>query len=268
MNEVPGPLHDQVAIVTGGGGGIGRATCLALARGGARVVVVDVDPERLAATVEAVERLGGGRGTLGLPLDVSREPDMEEMARRALDTFGRIDILVACAGILRGRGVKAPRPLVQVTCEEWDSVIGVNLKGTFLSDRAVLPAMIRQRRGQILNVSSTSGRQGRAFDAVYCASKFGVVGLSESLAEEVRHYGIRVQVVLPDAVDTPLWQQNGPIGPPPDALTPERVADLLTYMLSLPEDAVLQGPVIAPFRGRRRRGNRPGPEAGDQADVG
>jgi 3-oxoacyl-[acyl-carrier protein] reductase len=268
MSEAPGPLHDQVSIVTGGGGGIGRATCLALAGAGARVVAVDLDPARLAATVAAGAGGGVARGTLALPLDVSREVDMEEMARRTLDTFGQIDILVACAGILRGPGVKSPRPLAQVTGEEWDAVIGVNLKGTFLSNRAVLPAMIRQRRGQILNVSSTSGRRGRAFDAVYCASKFGVVGLSESLAEEVRHHGIRVQVVLPDAVDTPLWEQNGPIGPPPDALTPERVADLLTYMLSLPGDAVLQGPVIAPFRGRRRRGHRPGPEAGDQADVG
>jgi len=83
------------------------------------------------------------------------------------------------------------------------------------------------------------------------------VGLSESLAEEVRHYNIRVQVVLPDAVDTPLWRQNGPIGAPPDALAPERVGDLLAYMLCLPGDAVLQGLVIAPFSARRRRASRP-----------
>src|SRR5262249_45956761 len=131
-------------------------------------------------------------------------------------------------------------------------VIETNLKGVFLSNRAVLRTMIEQRQGQIVNVSSTAGRQGKAFDSAYCASKFGVIGLSESLAEEVSRYGIRVHVVLPDAVDTPLWRQNEPLPNPEAKLAPARVANLIMFLLTLPPDTILREPVIASFGPRRR----------------
>ena len=188
---------------------------------------------------------------MGLELDVRREDAVGRAVDAATARFGRIDILVTCAGILRAAG-SAPKPLVQIDPAEWDAVIETNLRGVFLTNRAVLRGMIARRRGQIVNLSSTSGRVGRALDSAYCASKFGVIGLSEALAEEARPYGVRVHVVLPDAVDTPMWQQNGPIAAPPDALPPERVADLIVYLLTLPEDTVLVSPVIAPFRTRRR----------------
>jgi 3-oxoacyl-[acyl-carrier protein] reductase len=141
--------------------------------------------------------------------------------------------------------------MVELSTEEWDEVLDTNLKGVFLSNRAVLPTMIRQRKGNVINISSTSGRQGRAHDSAYCASKFGVIGLSEAVAEEVRQYGVRVQVVLPDAVDTPIWKQNGPVRPE-QALDAQRVADLILYLVNLPEDTIMLSPVIAPFRTRRR----------------
>lgn len=246
-------LQGKAAIVTGGTGGIGRATVLALARRGCAVAIVDRDPARLDEVADAVAGLAnGGRGApaLKLALDVTREDQMQAMAQRCEEAFGRIDILVTAAGILRFPG-SLPKPMVQLAEEEWDAVIDVNLKGVFLSNRAVLPAMIRNRGGAIVNVSSTSGRQGRAHDSAYCASKFGVIGLSESLAEEVRPYGIKVQAVLPDAVDTPLWDQNGPIRPE-HALPPDRVAEVIAFMACLPADTILAAPVIAPFRFRRR----------------
>jgi NAD(P)-dependent dehydrogenase (short-subunit alcohol dehydrogenase family) len=125
--------------------------------------------------------------------------------------------------------------------------------------------MIAQGSGQIVNVSSTSGRQGRALDGAYCASKAGVIGLTESLAEEVRQLGIRVQCVLPDAVETPLWRQNGAIPPPPDILPPSRVADVIVYLLALPADTVIVNATVAPLRrGRRRlRREREGAVTGD-----
>ncbi|MDY7012193.1 MAG: SDR family oxidoreductase [Cyanobacteriota bacterium] len=248
-------LQDRVAIVTGGTGGIGRATCQALAAEGAKIVIVDRFEDRIEELQKDLkETEGSNPETLGLALDVAREADMEAMARQTQDRFGRIDFLITCAGILRAPG-SLPKPMVEVSEEEWDVVIDINLKGVFLSNRAVLPAMIAQKSGTILNLSSTSGRQGRAHDAPYCASKFGVIGLSESLAEEVRLYGIKVQAILPDAIDTPLWEQNGPIKPE-YALPPERVADLIVYMLTLPADTLLVAPAIAPFRtrGNRRRG--------------
>lgn len=246
-------LKYKAVVVTGGTGGIGGAVCTALYRAGARVTVVD----RSAVAIEAFcgelrAQHGSGGGEL-LPLagDVTDAQHMETMAKTTLDRFGRIDALVTCAGILRAPG-SLPKPMFQVTVDEWDAVMDVNLKGVFLSNRAVLPAMMAQREGNIINVSSTSGKQGRAHDAPYCASKFGVIGFSESVAEEVRGYGIKVQTLLPDAVDTPLWDQNGPIRPD-FALAPERVADLIAFMLALPPDTVLAAPVIAPFRGRRRK---------------
>jgi NAD(P)-dependent dehydrogenase (short-subunit alcohol dehydrogenase family) len=247
----PGRLKGQTAIVTGGSGGLGRATCIALAKAGAHVVVVDVDPGRVEEVVAESRGQGSGADALGLILDVRSEPAMEEMTQQALARFGSIDVLVTCAGKLRARG-STLKPLAQMRTEEWDEVIDTNLKGVFLSNRAVLPAMIARRRGNIVNVSSVSGRQGRAHDSAYCASKFGVIGLSESLAEEVRRYGVRVQVVLPDAVDTPMWDQNGPIPRPSNALPPTHVADFIIYLLGLPGDTVLLSPVIASFQPRRR----------------
>lgn len=243
-------LLGKVAIVTGGTGGIGQATCRALVEEGAKVVIVDRFLDRIEALQAELAAIEGAE-VFGLALDVAQEAEMTAMATQTLERFGKIDFLITCAGILRAPGT-APKPLLQVSEAEWDCVIDINLKGVFLSNRAVLPAMMQQRSGMIINLSSTSGRQGKAHDAPYCASKFGVIGLSESLAEEVRLHGIKVQVILPDAVDTPLWEQNGPIKPE-YALPAEQVAHLIVYMLMLPTDTMLVAPVIAPFRTRKRR---------------
>jgi NAD(P)-dependent dehydrogenase (short-subunit alcohol dehydrogenase family) len=254
VSTQPRSLQGKVAIITGGAGGIGRATCRALAEQGGYIISVDrPGPALEAFQQEFEERVAAGvyAEYLTLGLDVTREADMEELVRTALERFGRVDILVTCAGILRAPGT-LPKPMAQVSLREWQAIIDVNLKGVFLSNRAVLPAMLKQREGIIINVSSTSGRQGRAHDAPYCASKFVVVGLSEALAEEVRPRGIKVQAIFPDAVDTPLWEQNGPIKPE-HALASERVADLILYMVMLPADTLLVAPAIAPFRTRRRR---------------
>ena len=245
-------LRDRVAIVTGGASGIGRATCRSLAEARARVCVVDLDREAIDRTLDELAQLAGEVETLGICSDVRQESDVEKMVREVLDRFSRIDVLVHSAGILRLAGT-GPKILPETSVEEFDQVVGTNLRGTILCNRAVLPTMIQQRDGQILNISSTSGRKGRAFDSVYCASKFGVVGLTESLAEEVRQFGIKVQLVLPDAVATPLWDQNGPVAAPDYSLSPERVADVILYMLSLPGDTVLENVVISPLRARRRK---------------
>jgi NAD(P)-dependent dehydrogenase (short-subunit alcohol dehydrogenase family) len=255
-------LSGEAAVVTGGASGIGRATSRLFAREGAQVAVVDVNQKNIDETLAELE----GEGHLGLRLDVSREADMEELASRVTGRFGRIDVLVACAAILRGSG-SSPQPLYKVSAGEWDQVLGVNLRGMFLSNRAVLPQMIRQRKGNIVNLSSVAGRQGRAHDAPYCASKFGVIGMSEALAEEVSRLGVRVQVVLPDAVRTPIWEQNGPIPCPEDALPPERVAELILTMVTLPWDSVMGSVTIAPFKTRRRKTRSEGEESSSLGAV-
>jgi len=253
------PLADRVAIVTGGSSGIGRAACVALARAGASVVAIGRSAPRLEETIEQVRRAGEG-GLLSLALDVGREEDMARMAERVLERFGRIDILVASAGILRNRS--GPRTATELTLDDWNAIIRTNLRGTFLSNRAVLPAMLRQRSGDIINVSSTSGLRGFAYDAAYCASKFGILGLSEALADEVRRSGIRVQAICPGPAATAMWDQNLPVPPPEQTMPVERVADLLLYVLTLPRDTVLHNPVIVPLRSHRRQAFRaPGPGA-------
>ncbi len=244
-----GRFAGQAAIVTGGASGIGRAVAFRLVRDGAAVAVADVSPERTEETVRALHAERPGAAVIGRAVDVRLEDQVEKMKDEALGRFGRIDILVASAGILRGVPGK-PQTLAETPVEAWDKVIETNLTGMFLTIRAVLPVMQKQRHGNIITLSSMSGRKGIACDSAYCASKFGVIGLSESLAEEVRPYGIRVQAVLPEVVDTPILAQNGPIFRPPDMLSAERVADFIAYLLALPEDTWLLNPVIAPSRWR------------------
>ncbi|MFA5111326.1 MAG: SDR family NAD(P)-dependent oxidoreductase [Desulfobaccales bacterium] len=255
MNRPPGKLEGQVAIVTGGTSGIGRQACLALAREGAAVVIVGRNRARLTAVAAEVESLRPARacprGPLGLSLDVSREEDMAAMAKETLQRFGRIDILVASAGILRGAGSR-PTRLLDLTSQEWDGIVDTNLKGVFLSNRAVLQTMRAQRSGRIINIASLSGRRAVPFDTPYSASKFGVVGLTQALAREMEPYGVRVQALLPGNTDTPIWSQNEPLPPASQTIPAGRVADLLVLMLTWPFDSTLGELAIAPWRTQAR----------------
>jgi len=245
-------LEEKVCIITGASSGIGKSCAELFLKQKAKIVAVDINQERLENTVKELEAIGNSEDILSLILSVQEEAQMNEMAEKTLEHFGQIDVLVASAGILRlGRQLK---PLADTPTDEWDAIIETNLKGTFLSNRAVLGAMIEQKQGDIVNVSSSSGRQGRAFDAPYCASKFGIIGLSESLAEEVSSYGVRVQTILPDSVDTPFWEQNGSSGIKATmTIPPERVAQLILHLVTLPRDAFMYNTCIAPFKTRKRK---------------
>lgn len=251
MNASASVLKDHVVLVTGGASGIGRATALRLARAGAKIAVADINAAAIDSTRAEIEAACPGAATLGIVVDVRSPEQVEAMAAQVNSTFGRIDALVHSAGVLRPPG-SSPRILPQMETADCDALIDINLKGTFLCDRAVLQYMMAQRSGQILNIASTSGLKGVAFDAVYCASKFGVVGLTESLAEEVRPFGIRVHLLLPAAVATPLWDNNI-AGAPAGSLQPDRVAYTIELMLGLPEDMILSNVVVEPFKTRRRK---------------
>ncbi|KKN15301.1 hypothetical protein LCGC14_0987390 [marine sediment metagenome] len=248
-------LGGRTVVLTGAAGGIGAATAHALAARGARLALVDRAEAPLAALADSLAQAVPGIETLSIAADVTSEADMTRMAEDTLARFGRIDALITTAAILRGE--TGMRPLAQTSFAEWQRVIDVNLTGTFLSNRAVLPAMLGQKMGDIINLSSTSGRQGRAFDGPYSASKSGIIGLSEALSEEVSRDGVRVQTLLPDAVDTGLWAQAGTSGLKPRAmLTPERVAEVILYLLALPRDTYLLNSVVVPVPTRRRKGGK------------
>ena len=185
----------RVAIVTGGGAGIGRATCLALAREGAAVAVVDLKAaDAVAGEIEAA----GGRAA-SYAADVSRRAEVEAMVDDVVRRFGSVDILVNNAGIGR------PGRIEEVTEEEWDRTLAVDLKAHFLACRAVVPHMRRRGRGHIVNVASIAGRHVSLANSIpYTSAKAGVIGFTRHLAQEVGPDGIRVNAVAPGPVKTEL----------------------------------------------------------------
>lgn len=257
-------LAGQVAIVTGATAGIGMATARALAKRGMRVVAVARARDRIEQLLGELET-DGGSVPLGISCDVRSAPDVDRMVDEVLAACGRIDVLVASAGVLRPQGAGL-KTLVHTSLAEWDEVVDTNLRGLFLTDRAILRVMLRQRAGHVINVSSTSGRKAYAFDAAYCASKFGAIGLTETIAEEARPHGIRVQLVLPGPIDTPMWDQNGPLRRPEYAVPVERVANLILRMLTLPNDTVWVAPAIDPLRRPERMGWLGQPRSGASAE--
>jgi meso-butanediol dehydrogenase / (S,S)-butanediol dehydrogenase / diacetyl reductase len=236
-------LSGRVAVVTGGGSGLGAADCLKLAKYGAAVAVADIDPaaaESVAGRIEA----GGGRAT-AVQHDVTSWDSCQAMVAAVEGRLGPIDILVNNAG------VSNMVPLLEMDEAEWDRVLDINLKGHFLTSRAVVPGMVERRRGRIVNTSSIVGRQGYPNVSHYCASKFGVRGFTHSLAGELAPYDITVNAVCPGIVKTPLHEVivqqmadaahvskeeafanfvgSVPLGRPQ---TPDDVAEMVAYLAS------------------------------------
>jgi len=193
-------LQDRIALVTGGGRSIGREICLALAREGAVVVVADLDAQAAHETVFLIEEAGGQ--AMPVRVDVTNKPQVQEMVKRAVERFGRIDILVNNVGIL------AVVPVVDMPEETWDRVMTINTKGTFLCVQAVLPHMMKQRYGKIINMASQAGKEGSALTSAYAASKHAVIGFTESLAKEAGEYNITANAICPGSVDTEMLDRE------------------------------------------------------------
>jgi 3-oxoacyl-[acyl-carrier protein] reductase len=190
----------KVALVTGAARGIGRAIALALAREGADIVLVDVDLDRAQGTAQEIEGLG--RKAKAILADVSDRKDVHRLVSETVSLFGRIDILVNNAGIIR-RGT-----FLEHDPEEWDKVLDVNLGGTFNCSRVVVPLMIEQGRGKIINVSSVAGIIGDITAAPsYGTSKGAINTLTKSLARELAPHGINVNAVAPHAIETEMSQE-------------------------------------------------------------
>ncbi len=248
---------NRVAIVTGGSSGIGRAVSAALADAGYRLCIVGRNRQYLETTLARLNTMSQpklGPPHLGLALDVSREDDMRAMADRTLEQFGRIDLLIASAGIGKKAGSDRVMPYSTATLpvDEWEAVIGVNLTGAFLSNRAVLATMMSQCSGHIINVCSSTtprGLRGTPYAPAYSASKFGLVGLTESLAEEVSSYGIRVQAVFPGPIETPLVDNTMLARPFGGIIAADSFASTIMSLVTQPADATIVHPHILPFKG-------------------
>ena len=220
-------LRGKVAVVTGGGRGIGKAIALAFAREGAHIA--PISRQGSSAEVQAVSKEAEALGVKALPLsaDVSLKADVQTAIQQAIDTFGRVDILVNNAGIAKHN------PVADIVEEDWDRTMAVNLKGVFLCCQAVMPVMMKQQSGSIINISSMAGKRGSVGYAAYSASKFGVMGLTESLAREARPHGIRVHSLCPGPVSSVLRASNHPEDVVGNLMLPEDVAEIAILMVTM-----------------------------------
>jgi len=190
-------LQGKVAIVTGAARGLGWSIAERLARDGASLVIAEVDPKGANEKAAVISRMG--RQVLALPVDVSKWADVERMGKQVVDQFGRIDILVNNAGLMGNYNLVIDYPEA-----EWDQVLAVNLKGTFLCCKAVLPVMIKQKYGKIISLASVAGKEGNARMPAYSASKAAVIALTKTIAKEVAPYGIQVNCVSPALCETDM----------------------------------------------------------------
>lgn len=230
-------LKGKVAIVTGARRGMGRAHALKLAQEGVKVVVSDISQEDCQEVVDEIEK-AKGEG-LALKCDVSKKEEVDKMVTETIKKFGKVDILVNNAGIAQFK------PFLEMTEEEWDRTLAINLKGYFLCAQAAAKEMAKQKSGVIINIASVAmGQQGVGFPNLvhYCASKGGIVGMTEALALELASLGIRVNAISPGVIETPMInpikkdpeQEKAVLGRIPMGRVgkPEEVSNLVLFLAS------------------------------------
>ena len=233
MQQSEGKLHNQVAIVTGAAQGMGAAIAGRLAAEGAKVVLSDINAEKVAGVAERINA-AAENSALAMRTDVTKEDEVAEMVEATIAHYGTVGILVNNAGILY------PTRIDHVTKAEWDEVIDVNLNGSFLCSKAVLPIMKANKFGRIVNMSSSAGRSVSTLGGVhYTAAKAGVLGLTRGMAKEVAPFGITVNAVCPGLIDTEMARENctpqrlrayEESFPIPRLGTPEEVAQLIIFL--------------------------------------
>ncbi|GGH53027.1 putative oxidoreductase YoxD [Phocicoccus schoeneichii] len=226
-------IKNKVALITGGGRGIGRATAIELAKEGVNLGLVGRTLENLEKVKAELEAYDVNVAVA--TADVSNLDEITKAVESIKTELGPIDILLNNAGISKFGG------FMELTPEEWTNIIDVNLKGVYYTTHAVLPEMIERQTGDIINISSTAGEKGGPVTSAYSASKFGVIGLSESLMQEVRKHNIRVSTMTPSTVATEMAAElNLTDGNPEKVMQPEDLAELIVTQLKLHPRVVLK----------------------------
>ena len=190
-------LNGKVALVTGAGRGIGKAIAVSLAKSGCRLILAARTREQLDDVAKTI-----GNEAVVIPTDLTRDDELDRLVEQSSKTWGSVDILINNAGW----GKRAP--VIRANVEDWDQTLRLNLRAPMILAQKLLPAMVAKGEGAVINIGSVSGKTGEANGAAYSASKFGLIGFTQSLYEEVREHGIKVSVILPGFVDTPLIPPN------------------------------------------------------------
>ncbi|MCL4298541.1 MAG: SDR family oxidoreductase [Anaerolineae bacterium] len=233
-------LKGKVALITGGGSGLGAATCRVLAEAGAVVIPADVQEspaEEVAASIRAA-----GQEAMALRLDVSDEGQSEQAVRRVVADYGGVDILVNNAG------TDVTLPLEELSFKDWDRVLTVNLRGPFVMSKHVFPVMKQQGRGHIINIVSTAAKRAWANASAYHASKWGLLGLSYALHVEGRPHNVKVTAVIAGGMRTPFILDRFPDVDPGVLQDPGNVAETICFALTLPEESVIAEMMVLPMR--------------------
>ena len=226
-------LKDKVVVVTGGGRGVGRSIALALAREGARLALVARTESELNAVREEVEALGGE--AIAVPTDISDPKQIEDMAQETLKTFGTVDVVInnAAKGAI-------PDLLVQdTTIEDWDYVMNVNARGTFLVTKAFLPTLLAKGSGHVINIETVVAKKGVATAVAYCASKAAMLAFGQGLLDEVGPLGVRVTNILPGPINTKMRWDHNPDYPRDWVVEPDDVAQAVVSVLKMRDYVLL-----------------------------
>lgn len=227
-------MQGQTVIVTGASAGLGRATASVFARAGANVVMVARRAQPLEAAAEGLRE--SGASVLAMAADIGRADEVERLVQRTLELFGRVDVLVNNAAIDHAA------PIHELTVEQWNEVVAVNLSGVFYACKAVFPAMMRQGGGSIFNISSVAGKRGWANATAYCATKFALSGFSQALTMEGRPHNIRCSVIYPGGMDTGWHAERHP-----EFLDTEDVGRLLLHLATQDPRFVVNEAVVTPI---------------------
>ena len=233
-------LEGRVALVTGGGGGLGRALCRTLGEAGALVIAGDVRVEAAEAVANEV-RAGGGKA-VAARVDVADERSADDAVREAIAQFGALDVLVNNAG------TDLTAPFEALSAADWDGILGVNLRGPFLLARAAFPAMRARGRGHIVNIVSTAAKRAWANAAAYHASKWGLLGLSHALHVEGRPHGVKVTAVIAGGMRTPFLLDRFPDLDPGLLQDPSHVARAVRFVVAQPDETIVPEITVLPVR--------------------
>ncbi len=230
-------LKNKVIVITGARRGMGKADALLFAEKGAKVVVSDISQEDCQAVVDEIEKKGGE--ALAVKCDVSKKEEVDNLFKKTIEKFGRVDVLVNNAGICQFK------PFIDLTEEEWDRTLNINLKGYFLCAQAAAKEMVKQKSGVIVNIASVAmGQLGVGLSNIvhYCASKGGIAAMTEALALELAPYNIRVNAIAPGMIETPMIdsvkQDSKAMEEMLDRIPlrrvgkPEEIADLVVFLAS------------------------------------